>query len=379
MSRDGPLRIAFALPSFHKVDRGAEVALLWVAEHLARQGEDVTVFGAGRARPDTRYRFRHVPAVPREKFEKFPHFPPLRGEVMWEDMTFSAALLAHYRPGDYDAVITCSFPFTHLALRRPSIGRRPLQIFVTQNGDWPARARNSEYRLFGCDGLVCTNPDFYENNKARWPSALIPNGVDLTRFGNGAAERERFGLPTERPLVLMVSAFIETKRVLDGIRATAMVPNAHLAVAGDGPMREEVEALAARLLPGRWTNLNLSANDMPALYRSADAFLHMSLLESFGNVFIEAMASGLPVVGHDTPRLRWIVGDGPYLCDTEDLAAVASALTRALARGRGDPDPQVERFSWPTIAREYDGFLRGLLSSERLRPKSRTTTMLHPD
>jgi glycosyltransferase involved in cell wall biosynthesis len=364
MTLDRPLRIAFALPGFHKVDRGAEVALLSVAENLAQLGEAVTVFGAGEARADRSYDFRHVPAVPREKFEKVPHFPPLRSDVIWEDMTFSARLLAHYRPADYDAVVTCSFPFTHLALRRPTFGHKPLQIFVTQNGDWPARAGNSEYRLFGCDGLVCTNPDFYEHNHPRWRSALIPNGVDLARFGGSgsARDRERFGLPTDRPVVLMVSAFIDSKRVLDGIRGVAAVPDAHLVVAGDGPMRADVEALAAAELPGRWTNLTVSAQDIPALYRSADAFLHMSLLESFGNVFVEAMASGLPIVGHDTPRLRWIVGDGPFLCDTQDRGVLAAALTAALAKGRGDTDPAVERFSWPIIARQYDDFLRELLT-----------------
>lgn len=365
MSPEQPLRIAFALPGFHKVDRGAEVALLSVADQLARIGHAVRVFGTGQARPDRAYDFRHVPAVPRERFESFPHFPPLRSEVMWEDMTFSAALLAHYRPSDFDAAITCSFPFTHLALRRPTFGRRPLQIFVTQNGDWPARAGNSEYRLFSCDGLVCTNPDYFEQNEARWRCALVPNGVDLGRFGKGVAERPRFGLPQDKPVVLMVSAFIESKRVLDGIRAVALLPDAHLVVAGDGPMRAEVEALAAAELQGRWTNLTLTAQDMPALYNAADAFLHMSLLESFGNVFIEAMASGLPIVGHDTPRLRWIVGDGPYLCDTEDRETLARAIAAALAKGRGAPDPAVERFSWPIIARQYEAFLRTLVAAGR--------------
>src|SRR3546814_7616695 len=87
--------------------------------------------------------------------------------------------------------LTCSFPFTHWALRRPAPSK-PLQIFVTQNGDWPAYASNSEYRSFSCDGLVCTNPDYLERNSARWNCALIPNGVDLARFRPGAAERARF-------------------------------------------------------------------------------------------------------------------------------------------------------------------------------------------
>src|SRR3546814_17213753 len=95
----------------------------------------------------------------------------------------------------------------------------------------------------------------------------------------------------------MVSAFIPTKRVLDGIRAVAQLGDAYLVVAGDGPLRGDGEALAAELLPGRFRRLSLAAADMPALYRSADVFLHMSLLETFGNVFIEAWARGLPITG----------------------------------------------------------------------------------
>jgi glycosyltransferase involved in cell wall biosynthesis len=189
---------------------------------------------------------------------------------------------------------------------------------------------------------------------------LIPNGADLTRYSRSKGDRERFGLPLDRPVVLMVSALIDSKRVLDGIRATARLPDAHLVVAGDGPLRREVEALAAKLLPGRWTNLTLTAQDMPALYCSADAFLHMSLLESFGNVFVEAMASGLPVVGHDTTRLRWIVGDGPFLCDTENQDDLVAKLSAALEKGRGAPDPSIEQFSWPVIARQYATFLHRL-------------------
>ena len=159
----------------------------------------------------------------------------------------------------------------------------------------------------------------------------------------------------------MVSALIESKRVLEGIRTVARHPDAHLVVAGDGPLRAEAEALAATLLPRRYTRLTLGAARMPLLYRAADAFLHLSLLESFGNVFVEAMASGLPVVGHDTSRLRWIVGDGEPLCDTLNPASLDDALARALVSGRGGMPKAIERFSWATIASDYRRFIRELL------------------
>lgn len=358
------MKLLFALPGFHRYDRGAEVALLAVADALARTGDDVTVMGAGAARDDTAYKFRSIPAIGRERFERFPSFPPLRSETAWEDASFVPGLLAAYRPGDYDAVITCSFPFTHWALRRPS-RRRPLQIFVTQNGDWPAYVSKSEYRSFRCDGLVCTNPDYLVRNRERWRCTLVPNGIDLARFRPGIEERARFGLPADKPIVLMVSAFIETKRVLDGIRAVSQLSDAYLVVAGDGPLRSEGEALAAQLLPGRFKRISLAASDMPALYRSADTFLHLSLLESFGNVFIEAWASGLPVVGHDSERLRWIFGDSAeFLCDTEDQPVLIDKLEAALAQGRlraGQPQG-IERFSWARIAGQYRDFIGGLVA-----------------
>lgn len=354
------MRIAFALSGFHRHDRGAEVALLAVAEGLAIGGDEVVVFGAGAWRPGCAYEYRHVPALRRESFEKVPSFPFFRDETAWEDVSFAAGLLTRYRPADFDVAVTCAFPFAHLALRRPAVGKRPRQVFVTQNGDWPASANTSEYRLFHCDGLVCTNPDYFESNRARWKCALIPNGVDPARFNGEDVDRAQFALPQDRPVVLMVSALIESKRVLDGIRAVASLPGTHLIVAGDGPLRAEAEELAAQLLPGRYSRLTLEAARMPLLYRAADAFLHMSLFESFGNVFIEARASGLPVVGHDTSRLRWIVGNDQPLCDTQDPAALKAALKRALATGRGDAPTDIRRFAWENIAGDYRAFFAEL-------------------
>ena len=360
------MRILFALPGFHRVDRGAEVALLAVAEHCAQAGDRVMVMGSGWDRPGTTYAFRHVPAVDRRWFEHLPSLPALRNDTAYEEASFAPGLIARFQPANYDATVTCAYPFTNWALRRPSLrGRRPAHVFVTQNGDWPATSQRSEYRWFGCDGLVCTNPDYYERNRTRWPSALIPNGIDLGRFAPGASERARFGLPAGPPLVLMVSALIESKRVADGVRAVAAVPGVHLVVAGDGSLRDEIDGLAATLLPGRFTRLTVAPTDMPALYRSADAFLHLSLLEAFGNVFVEAMACGLPVVGHDTPRLRWIVGDNEPLVDTTDIAAVSAAITQALSRSAAltfavDRE-RVARFGWDRIGAAYRDFIAELL------------------
>ncbi|CCE09382.1 Glycosyl transferase, group 1 [Bradyrhizobium sp. STM 3843] len=363
------MKILFALPGLHRYDRGAEIAFISVASELAKGGDTVTLIGSGQEKADVQYRFLRAASASRKKLERLPKMPMLRNEFAYEELSFVPALLAAYRPADYDVTVTCSYPFTNWALRRPVwSGSRPPHVFVTQNGDWPAYSNDAEFRFFGCEGLICTNPDFYDRNKDRWRCRVIPNGVDCSRFMPGPAQREQFGLPANRPIILMVSALSPSKRVEVGIDAVSRIPNAHLVVAGDGPLRQAVDELAARQLPGRFTRLTLTPQQMPALYRAANVFLHLSMDESFGNVFVEALACGLPVVGHDSPRSRWIVGDREYLVDTNDPANITRNLELALAAPPVEQQARVERatrFSWAAIGRQYRDFLAEIVERSR--------------
>lgn len=357
------MRIAFLLPGIHRVQRGAEVAFESVASEIARLGHDeVTVFGSGPERPERPYSYVRSPMLTRERFERFPSFPPFRTEYIYEEAAWALTTLPKYRPGQFDVTLTCSFPFTHwLATRWPPLGERPAHVFVTQNGDHPALSDRREYRSFRCDGLVCTNPVYLERQRDRWRSVLIPNGIDPDHFAPGSQQRTRFGLPEGVPIVLVVSALVETKRVLEGMSAVAAIPNAHLVVAGDGRLRDEFDALGQRLMPGRFRRFVLPAEAMPDLYRSADVLLHPTLFESFGNIYVEAMSVGLPVVAHDSPVTRWILGDDPGLVDTTDQQQMTDAIVAALepnhAPSRQRAAEARRRFSWPVIATSYREFL----------------------
>jgi glycosyltransferase involved in cell wall biosynthesis len=223
--------------------------------------------------------------------------------------------------------------------------------------------------LFRCDGLVCTNPVYFARNEVRWRSTLVPNGVDLARFAPGPGDRAALGLPEGVPLVLMVSALIDTKRVDAAVRAVAELDGVHLVVAGDGIARDEIESLAATLLPGRFHRLTLPFERMPLLYRSADVFLHTTLAESFGNVYVEARASGLPVVAHDSAITRWILGVSDLLVDTEHQGVLIDAIARALQAASSSASTtmpeDLERFSWPRVIDGYEAFLGEVLAAGR--------------
>jgi len=166
----------------------------------------------------------------------------------------------------------------------------------------------------------------------------------------------------------MVSALIPTKRVEVGIEAVSRIPDAQLVVAGDGPLREGVDKLAACLLPGRFSRLTVSPEQMPELYRAANVFLHLSKDESFGNVFLEAMACGLPVVGHDSSRLRWIVGDGEFLLDTNDTKAIAARIQQACQSSGMERQARMgiaANFSWKKVGAAYREFLQEVVDLKR--------------
>lgn len=364
------MRILFALPGLHRIRRGAEVVFESIAQEIAIEGKhQVTLIGSGQKIEGRAYRFKQISSVPRSRFENWPRIPFFRSEFMYEDLTFAAGLLMAGWRGETDISVTCNYPYTNWALRSSVRKKRPPHVFVTQNSDWPAYERRREYRFFSCDGLVCTNPFYWERNHERWFSTLIPNGIDQNTFCLGRANRTQFRLPEDRPVILMVSALEEGKRVLAGMRAVAAIPDAFLILAGDGPLRSQVDQLAAELLPNRFLRSVFPHALMPSLYQSADVFLHTAIREPFGNVYIEALACGTPVVAHNDANTRWILEDHAYLVDTESQTSIEEALKRAIneppqhsARGA---EFAASRYSWRVIAKRYCEFLQEVLARSR--------------
>jgi hypothetical protein len=114
------MRILFAIPGLHLYNRGAEIAFTSIANELATMGESVTLIGSGLPHEGAQYRFLHAGSIARENFEFYPSVPALRNQFAYEDLTFIPNLLFRYKPQEYDVTLTCSFPFTNIALRRPT-------------------------------------------------------------------------------------------------------------------------------------------------------------------------------------------------------------------------------------------------------------------
>jgi len=168
----------------------------------------------------------------------------------------------------------------------------------------------------------------------------IGNGIDTDRFtpghsstNNRAAARARIGLG-DAPVVGFVGRLTPQKGVETLIAAfhALEVPGAQLLIVGDGESRAALEAAAkAGRNAARITFLG-SRKDTPELFRAMDVFVLPSYVEAFPMVLLEAMATGVPVIGTpvgDVPKIIEI-GQTGHIMPTGDAQFLRSLLTTTL-------------------------------------------------
>lgn len=194
-------------------------------------------------------------------------------------------------------------------------------------------------------------------------SVYIPNGVDLMKF---KVRNSKLKIADDKGrTVLAVGAFTEQKRLDLTIRAVAKLENVNLLiVGGGGDGKEELELLGRSLLGDRFKILSVPFEEMPEIYQRADVFTLPSFpTEAFGNVLVEAMASGLPIIATDDAIRREIVGNAGILIDPTNINRYADAIKEALAKKWGNtPRKQAEKFDWDKIALDYEKLFQNLNS-----------------
>lgn len=159
---------------------------------------------------------------------------------------------------------------------------------------------------------------------------FVPNGLDLGRF-RPDGPRAVLGLAGEGPVIGTVAALRAEKNIARLVEAFALLRGqgapARLVVAGDGPERAGLEALAARLGVAEAVLFAGHRPDPAALYRAFDIFALSSDTEQMPFSVLEAMASGLPVAATDVGDVSAMVAsENAPLVVPKEAAALATAL-----------------------------------------------------
>ncbi|WP_250509393.1 glycosyltransferase family 4 protein [Caballeronia sp. GACF4] len=183
-----------------------------------------------------------------------------------------------------------------------------------------------------------TNIDDYVDAVGRHPSmTLIPNGVDMARFGKRPA-----GSVTKEAQIVQIGRYTSVKNQLSTVhafqRVVEKVPSARLLLCGvieDPAYHAAVGDLIAKLGLSDRVSLQGPRSDVAELLFSSNVFAMPSRSEGHSIAFLEALASGVPVVA-STIRPFSFAADFPgvHLCDPDDIDAYADALVRALTEPR---------------------------------------------
>ena len=201
--------------------------------------------------------------------------------------------------------------------------------------------------------------------------SVIPNGVDLTRFRPSTRGRSRHG---GKIRCLAVARLVERKGLSDLIEAIASLERGRfeLEILGSGPDERRLKDLAFRLGVSREVIFagSVSRSEIAGRYRDADIFTLASREEAFGNVFAEALASGLPIVGSTVGGIPELVehGRNGFLVPPREPRALAAAI-RLLADnpelrseiGRRNRVHAEANLSWTRMTTRYLSTYNGVL------------------
>lgn len=200
---------------------------------------------------------------------------------------------------------------------------------------------------------------------------LWQRGVDTELFQPHLAcrtmrEKLSQGHP-EAPLLLYVGRVSAEKQIDDIKPVLEAIPQARLAIVGDGPQRQVLEAHFAgtpTYFAGYMQGLELAA-----AFASADAFVFPSRTETLGLVLLEAMAAGCPVVAAASGGITDIVSDGVngYLFNPLDPQGVVTATQRLLASTeerqtlRHHARLEAERWGWAAATQQLQDYYEQIL------------------
>lgn len=218
-----------------------------------------------------------------------------------------------------------------------------------------------------CDHLIGNTRDIVDYLiEHDWPTQkahYLPNFVDA-QPANPIPRRDFF-TPEGVPLIVALGRLHENKAFDVLLEAVARIPDAYLWLAGDGPLKEDLQKLAEKLAIKPRVRFLGWRDDMPALLRTADLFVCPSRHEPLGNVVIEAWAHGLPVVAADSKGPGTLIEhlETGVLVPVDDVPTMARAIKTVLGDenlaeriARQGHQMYLDNFTEEKVVRQYLDF-----------------------
>ena len=226
---------------------------------------------------------------------------------------------------------------------------------------------------------------------ARCEIAIVPNGVDINKFSiflpTGQAGnfqfsinelKKKLGIENDEKVIITVSRLVKKNGIEDLIRAMELLlkekpePKCKLLVIGGGELEGRLKELSEELnLKERILFLgSVPHNEVPRYLWISDVFIRPSLSEGLGNVFLEAMAAGIPVIATPVGGIPDFLVDGEtgLFCRPGNPESIKDRLNHLLNDGDllerlilNGKKKVKEKYNWTLIAEEYSQIFKEIL------------------
>ena len=316
------------------------------------------------------------------------------------DVAVARRLRRLFLENEVDSVITVGAGdkmfWGRLAARGAGV---PVILSALHSTGWPDGVGRLNRMLTGItDGFIAVanhHADFLVEFE-RFPQHkvfMIPNGIDTGRFKFSSDSRvhwrSKAGIPQNAPAVGIVAALRPEKNhelFLESARRTVEhVPDAHFVIAGDGPGRSELEALAAEKGIDNQVHFLGSVSDIPGVLSMLDVFSLTSHNEASPVSILEALSCNRPVVATDVGSISESVLEGKtgFLCDAGDADQLTAKWVKLLkdddlreSMGRKGRSHVVDNSSLDAMTDGYTELVESLNRQKRTGKRTAPTSSL---
>jgi glycosyltransferase involved in cell wall biosynthesis len=266
-----------------------------------------------------------------------------RGRADWQSFDRLVSLLRSWRPHVLTSFMYHANLMGRVAGKWAGVPLIVTSIRAERNGsavrDWLMRLTN------WMDHCCTTNSKQVADSLRRrglladQKARVIPNGVDIAAFSTSAGERLRtrdeLGLAPREFLWLAIGRLWQQKdypTLLQAFQPLANAP-ARLAIAGRGPLLDELQREAAKLGIASQVKFLGVRHDIAALLGAADGLVLSSAWEGMPNVVMEALAAGTPVVATEVGGVAEVVeaGKSGFLAPAQNPVALSEAMRQLMA------------------------------------------------
>ncbi len=367
---------------------GTEIAAYNLAIHMAKRGNEIDVFTTSIDSSDS--------------LEIYPNMRIHRHATSFKIASANASFKLIYKPLNYDLdIIHAHSPIPYSDLPALLYAKRKNVPFLLTyqfdgqetGGSFMRNIGVSVYNKFFINKVldsakvIIATTESYANESPflkhyKDKIVIIPNGINIEEVTTTSTQEEcrtKLGLPLDTQIILFFGSLVPYKGPDILLKAFKIVkkefPKVKLIFAGRGQMLDELRNLSKKFdLEDEVIFLGFVEEEKkPMYYKASDIFCLPSttMAESFGIVNLEAMASGIPIVGSNLGGIPDIVknGENGLLAKPGDHRSLADALLCLLKNGdlrkkMGNNGMNlVKDYSWDKIAKETEQLYRSILEN----------------